>query len=200
MTIQLVTTVLMALMLGSAQGYGQNKPAVNYMGIPGPLTLQKKSYQLVWSSHPDPSLYKQEYITAGDGFPNYKSMVTIDFVIGAVTVDDAVRTKIQELDQLKRTLDVKYEVISNPATGEKIVDCLLGQTAADEQKSIYEHDVYRFKAIAAKSGQKGIVLYALSNRAYGKDINAFLTKLKADRKALISEVAKATIPDITIRK
>lgn len=200
MTIQLITTGLMALLLGSVQSYGQNKPAINYLGISGPLTLQKKSYQLIWSSHPDPSLYKQEYITAGDGFPNYKSMITIDFVVGAVTVDDAVRTKLRELDQMKKTLDVNYEVISNPATGEKIVDCLLGQTAADEQKSIYEHDVYRFRAVTAKSGQKGIVLFALSNRAYGKDINAFLVKLKAERKTWISEVAKVIIPEITIKK
>ncbi len=126
-------------------------------------------------------------------------MITIDFVVGAVTVDDAVRTKLRELDQMKKTLAVNYEVIANPATGEKIVDCLLGQTAADEQKSIYEHDVYRFKAVTAKSGQKGIVLFAFSNRAYGKDISAFLVKLKAERKTWISEVAKVTIPEMTIK-
>ncbi len=56
MTIQLITTGLMALLLGSVQSHGQNKPAINYLGISGPLTLKKKSYQLIWSSHPDPSL------------------------------------------------------------------------------------------------------------------------------------------------
>ncbi|MGG7665338.1 hypothetical protein [Dyadobacter sp. BHUBP1] len=201
MIIQSITLVLAFLLLASVQSVGQNnKPAVNYMGIPGPVVFQNKSYQLIWSSHPDASLYKQEYLVAGDGLPNYKSMITIDFVIVATNVDQAVRTKLRELEQLKKTLDVNYEVIGNAATGEKIIDCLLGQTATDDAKSIYEHDVYRFKALTAKSGQKGILLYALSNRAYGKDIHPFLTRLKAERKALIAEVAKASVPDITIKK
>ncbi|MGX5852269.1 hypothetical protein ACWKW6_01440 [Dyadobacter jiangsuensis] len=201
MIIQPITLVIVSLLLASVQSFGQNsKPAVNYMGIPGLIVFQKKSYRLIWSSHPDASLYKQEYLAASDNFPNYKSMITIDFVVATVSVDDAVRTKLRELDQLKRTLDVNYEVIGNAATGEKIIDCLLGQAAADDAKSIYEHDVYRFKAIAAKSGQKGILLYALSNRAYGKDIQPFLTRLKTERKALIAEVAKVPVPEITIKK
>ncbi len=193
--------MLAFLPLASVQSVGQNnKPVVNYMGIPGPIVFQKKSYQLIWSSHPDASLYKQEYLVAGDNFPNYKSMITIDFVVRIASVDDAVRTKLRELDQLKKTLDVNYEVIGNAATGEKIIDCLLGQTATDDGRSIYEHDVYRFKAVTAKSGQKGILLYALSNRAYGKDIQPFLTRLKAERKTLIAEVARVSAPDITIKK
>lgn len=201
MIIQYIPLVMASLLLASAQSSGQNnKPAVNYMGIPGPVVFQKKSYQLIWSSHPDASLYKQEYLVAGDGFPNYKSMITIDFVIAATSVDDAVRTKLRELEQLKKTLDVNYEVIANAATGEQIIDCLLGQRAADDTKSIYEHDLYRFKAVTAKSGQKGIVLYALSNRAYGNDIQPFLTRLKAERKVLVADVAKAAMPEITIKK
>ncbi|MGN7887653.1 hypothetical protein [Dyadobacter sp. 22481] len=198
--IRLIPLVVASL-LASVQGFGQNnKPVVNYLGIPGPIAFQKKSYQLIWASHPDASLYKQEYLVAGDGFPNYKSMITIDFVIAAASVDDAVRTKLRELEQLKKTLDVNYEVIANAATGEKIIDCLLGQTAADDAKSIYEHDLYRFKAVTAKSGQKGVVLYALSNRAYGKDIQPFLARLKAERKTLVADVAKAAIPEITVKK
>lgn len=201
MIIQYIPLVMASLLLASAQSFGQNtKPAINYMGIPGPIVFQKKSYQLTWSSHPDASLYKQEYLVAGDGFPNYKSMITIDFVIATTSVDDAVRTKLRELEQLKKTLDVNYEVIANAATGEKIIDCLLGQRAADDTKSIYEHDLYRFKAVTAKSGQKGIVLYALSNRAYGNDIQPFLTRLKAERKALVADVAKAALPEISIKK
>jgi hypothetical protein len=201
MVIQLIPMIVASLLLATVHSFGQtNKPVVNYLGIPGPIVFRKKSYQMVWSSHPDASLYKQEYLAGGDGFPNYKSMITIDFVIAATSVDDAVRAKLRELEQLKKTLDVNYEVIGNAATGEKIIDCLLGQTAADDAKSIYEHDVYRFKAVTARSGQKGILLYALSNRAYGKDIQPFLTRLKMERKVLIADVAKASVPGITIKK
>lgn len=200
--ISLLSVMAVSLFLSiSWQSYGQDKkPVTNYLGIPGPLNLQKSAYQLVWSSHPDASLYKQEYLTAGDAFPNYKSMITIDFLISASTVDDAVRVKVQELEQLKKTLNVNYEVIGNAATGEKIIDCLIGQTAADDSKSIYERDVYRFKAVKARSGQKGILLYAASVRRYGKDIKPFLTKLKTDKPVLINEVAKLTLPEINLAK
>ncbi|WP_353721166.1 hypothetical protein [Dyadobacter sp. 676] len=201
MVNQLIPIVAASLLLMPVAGLGQsNKQVVNYLDIPGPIVFQKKNYRLIWSSHPDASLYKQEYLVAGDGFPNYKSMITIDFVIAVAGVDDAVQTKLRELDQLKNTLDVNYEVIGNAATGEKIIDCLLGQTAQNDAKSIYEHDVYRFKAVTAKSGQKGILLYALSSRAYGNDIKPFLTRLKTERKTLITDVARAPIPDITIKK
>jgi hypothetical protein len=193
--------VIMLFLSISWQSFGQDKrPLANNLGIQSPLYLQKKAYKLVWSSHPDASLYKQEYLTAGDAFPSYKSMITIDFVITGSTVDDAVRVKVQELEQLKKTLDVNYEVIGNAATGEKIIDCLIGQTAADDSKSVYERDVYRFKAVKAKSGQKGILLYAASVRQYGKDIKPFLIKLKTEKPVLLNEVAKLSLPEINISK
>ncbi|MCF0071126.1 hypothetical protein LZD49_11655 [Dyadobacter sp. CY261] len=199
--IQMIPLVATSLLLASVYSFGQNnKPAVNYMGISGPIVLQKKNYQLIWSSHPDASLYKQEYLIAGDAFPNYKSMISIDFVVASTSVDEAVRTKLRELEQMKKTLDVNFEVIGNAATGEKIIDCLIGQTASDEQKSIYEHDVYRFKTVTAKSGQKGIILFALSNRAYGSAIQPFLTGLKTTRKTIVTDVAKVSIPEISIKK
>ena len=50
------------------------------------------------------------------------------------TVDQAVATKLRELDNLKRTNPiVNYEVIKNPTTGEKIIDCLIGNNAANER-------------------------------------------------------------------
>lgn len=175
------------------------KSAVNYLGIQSPVNFQSKTFQLVWSSHPDASLYKQEYLQSGDAFPNYKSMIMIDFVITASTVDQAVNMKIHELEQLKLSNhDVNFEIISNAATGEKIIDCLIGQTAADERNSLVERDIYRFKSVKAKSGEKGVFLFAVSTRKYGKDIKPFLTKLKTERPIRIKEIAGITLPVLNI--
>jgi hypothetical protein len=183
-------------------GYGQAKKGpVNYLGTPGTLSLQKNAFDLVWSAHPDPSLYKQEYLVKGDAFPKYKSMITIDFSLTDASLDQAVRTKISELEQLKKAnYDVNFEVIANAATGEKILDCLIGQTAAEEQNSLIERDIYRFKTIKAKSGQKGIILFAASTRKYGKEIKPYLIKLKMDKPILVSEVSKFSLPEINITK
>ena len=198
----LIFICLTAMLLMSGQSNGQPKKQIaNFLGIKGPVSIQKNVYNLVWSSHPDPSFYKQEYLAVGDAFPNYKSLVTIDFVITKWTVDEAVNQKILELKQLKKAnYDVNYEVIANPVTGEKMIDCLIGQTATDEQKSVMERDVYRFKSVKTKSGEQGIVLLAVSNRKYGKDIKPFLIKLKTDKPILANEVAKFQIPELVLLK
>lgn len=194
----LINLSVMLIISGLCSGQPK-KSAVNYLGIQSPVSFQSKAFQLVWSSHPDASLYKQEYLQSGDPFPNYKSMIMIDFVITTSTVDQAINMKIRELEQLKLSNhDVNFEIISNAATGEKIIDCLIGQTAADEGNSLVERDIYRFKSVKAKSGEKGVFLFAVSTRKYGRDIKPFLTKLKTERPILIKEIAGITLPVLNI--
>lgn len=194
----LINLSVMLIISGLCSGQPK-KSVVNYLGIQSPVSFQSKAFQLVWSSHPDASLYKHEYLQSGDAFPNYKSMIMIDFVITASTIDQAVNMKIRELEQLKLSNhDVNFEIISNAATGEKIIDCLIGQTAADERNSLVERDIYRFKSVKAKSGEKGVFLFAVSTRKYGKDIKPFLTKLKTERPILIKEIAGITLPVLNI--
>ncbi|MPR37222.1 hypothetical protein [Salmonirosea aquatica] len=185
----------------SDPGYAQTpKPAINYLGIQAPISVQKNTYRLSWSAHPDASLYKQEYLVAGDDFPKYKSMVGIDCMLTESTVDQAVAAKLRELDKLKRTNPiVNYEVIKNPATGEKIIDCLIGNNAANERDTLVERDVFRFKAVKTKSGQRGILLFMISIRKYGSEISPFLTKLKVEKQLLVNEVAELSMPEIQLK-
>lgn len=202
MSSNLLFISLFAVFMLPNLGYAQApKPAVNYLGIQAPISVQKNVYRLAWSAHPDASLYKQEYLVAGDDFPKYKSMVGIDFVLTESSVDQAVETKLRELDNLKRTNPiVNYEVIKNPTTGEKIIDCLIGNDAPNERDNVVERDVFRFKAVKTKSGQRGILLFMVSNRKYGPEITPFLTKLKVDKPLLVSEVAKLSMPEIQLKK
>ena len=199
---KLIFICITLLLLMAGQSNGQTKKNIlNYLGVKGPVSIQKNVYNLVWSSHPEASFYKQEYLPDGDAFPNYKSMFTIDFAVTESSVDDAVNRKILELKQLKKTgLDVNYEVIANPATGEKMIDCLIGQTAVDEQKSLIERDVYRFKSVKTKSGERGLLLIAVSDRKYGKDIKPFLINLKTSKPLLANAVAKFPMPELTLSK
>lgn len=202
MRFTLLPISLVGLLLLSCQSYAQTtKQLVNYLSIPGPINVQKKAYQLAWSSHPDVSLYKQEYLAVGDRFPNYKSMVMVDFVLTATTVDQAVASKIHELETLKATTPlVNVNVLNNKATGEKIIDCLIGQTAPDDRNSLVERTVFRFKTVKTKSGQRGVLLFAVSTRAYGKEVTPFLLKLKTDKPILVNEVAKLAMPTIELTR
>lgn len=195
----LLITMLMLLSLPSASFGQAQKSAINFLGIEGPISVRKNVYQLAWSAHPDASLYKQEYLAVGDHFPNFKSLVMVDFVLTASTVDQAVSTKIQQLETLKATNpSVNFNLLSNAATGEKMIDCLIGRTAADDRNSVVERTVYRFKSIKTKSGQSGVLLFAVSTRAYGKEVTPFIAKLKTDKPLLVNEVAKLSIPTIHI--
>ena len=198
----LLITGLLSLLSLTYSGYKQQKKdATNFLSISGPIYVQKKSYQLSWSSHPDASLYKHEYLAAGDQFPNYKSMVMIDFVLTGSTVDQAVATKISQLEKLKATLPiVQFNLIANKATGEKIIDCLMEQTAADDRNSVVERTIYRYKSILTKSGQRGVLLFAVSTREYGKGITPFLVRLKTDKPILVNEVDKLSLPEINIKR
>lgn len=198
----LLVAGLLSLLSLAYPGFGQQKKEVtNFLSIPGPIYVQKKAYQLSWSSHPEASLYKHEYLAAGDQFPNYKSMVMIDFVLTGSTVDQAVATKISQLEKLKATLPiVQFNLIANKATGEKIIDCLMEQTAADDRNSVVERTIYRYKSILTKSGQRGVLLFAVSTREYGKGITPFLVKLKTDKPILVNEVAKLSLPEINIKR
>lgn len=199
MKLLISTTCLLLLCCHS---YGQpKKEVINYLALPGSFTIQNQVYRLAWSSHPDASLYKHEYLTAGDQFPKYKSLVTVDFVITQSALSQAVSTKIRQLEAMKKTSPiVNYELIENKTTGEIIIDCVIGETAADDRNSIVERNVFRYKSISATSGQRGIVLLAVSVRKYGDEITPFLTKLKTDKKALVNEVARLPMPVINLSK
>jgi hypothetical protein len=176
------------------------KEIKNYLAVQN-ITVQNIRYQLVWSAHPDASLYKHEFLMPGDQFPNYKSLVTVDFVQTGSSVDQAVSTKISQLEAMKKpNFAVNYEVIANKATGEKIVDCLLVQTAADDRNSVLERDVYRYQRTKLPSGQEGILLLAVSTRKYGNNITPYLVKLKTEKPLLLNEVAKLPMPAVRIMK
>jgi hypothetical protein len=177
------------------------KAVTDYLNVPGPIVLDNNSYSLSWSSHPAANFYKQEYIVKGDNPDKYKTMVLLDVITGQENIKDVVGAKIAELKKLKESNPVvNYEVINNPATGEYMLDFLMTANAPDGSITIIERNVYRYKIVADKSGQKAIMLFGVSTRAYGNAVDAFFTSLKSNRKTLMNSVAKTKMPEIVIKK
>ena len=196
-TIQLI---LLATILFTANSFAQK--AKEYLDVPGPIVFEKTSYQLDWSSHPTNNFYKQEYLVKGDITGKYKTMLLIDVLVTGKSIQEVAGEKIAELKKLKETNPVvNYEIFDNPNSGEYMLDFVLSANTPDGKYiSIVERNVYRYKTFTDKSGKKGIILFGVSTRAYGHDINIFFTALKANRKALIDQVAKYAIPEIAISK
>ena len=180
--------------------YGQASTK-DYLHVPGPIVIQGKSYNLVWTSHPAENYFKQEYIIKGDVVTKFKSMVLVEVVLGDVQIQDIVATKVAELKKLKESNPIiNYETFDNSKAGEYMIDFLISDDAPGGIPGILERNVYRYKEFVDKSGQKGILLFGVSIRSYGDDIKSFLTSLKSTRNNLITEVAKFTLPKINIAK
>ena len=191
--------ILFITLIMSAITNAQSPKATDYLKVPGPIVFDNQAYLLSWSSHPAANFYKQEYIVKGDNPDQFKTMILTDVVTGEAEIKKVVGAKIAELKQMKASNPVvNYEVISNPKTGEYLLDFLLSANNADGSMSVVERNVYRYKTFTDKAGHKGVQLFGVSTRSYGAAIDKFFTALKATRKDLINKVSLYKMPEIKI--
>ena len=189
--IKLYTTLLVLLI----SFFGFSQTIENPLQTERTIKFDSKKYDLVWSSHPNENYYKQEYLTKGQSLESFKSMLIIDFIKGDFTVEDAVNAKINELENAKKTNPVvnytKFE-----KDGEVILDFLLSANSKDGSEIVVvERNVYRYLKIESKENS-GILIFAVSERAYKNEIEYFFKKLKETKSVLINEVGNFEIPKI----
>ena len=124
----------------------------------------------------------------------------IEVLTGDARAADLAKAKIAELKQLKESNPlVNYEMFQK--NGEIIIDFLLSENSPDGKNiNIVERNVYRYKEITDKNGKKGVMLFGVSERSYGNDVDAFLSSLKKNKSTLTNAVAAFVIPEITIKK
>ncbi len=188
---------LFAILFSNGQTY---KAAKEYLTVPGPIILNKNTFNLTWTSHPSANYYKQEYITSGDNIEKYTKMVSVELLISNATAADLANAKMNELKQLKATnAIINYEIFQK--NGEMILDFIISQNAANGGKVIIiERNVYRYKNFTDKNRQKGVMLFGASERAYEKDVDTFLLLLKKNKAVLLNAVAAYSLPQISIKE
>ena len=183
------------LLIFSISGFSQN--IENHLQTEEIIKFDSDNYHLVWSSHPNNNFYKQEYLMNGQSLERYKSMLIIDFLKGDFLIDDVVKIKIQELEAAKKNNPIiNYTVFEK--NGETIIDFLLSAYSADgAQLSIVERNVYRYQKIVGPK-KNGILVFAISERAYEKDILSFLKALKEEKNSLVIKVGSFNVPKINL--
>jgi len=175
---------------------GEPATVKDYFGIPGPLQVANTSYFLSWSAHPADNYFKQEYLPVGEKPADYRKMMMIEVVTGAIALQDAVKTKLNELEQRKKTDPLcNYRLIQNPGTGEYLLDFIMSVSTGGTA-TIAEWNAYRYTKLP---DQKGILLFACSKRSYGAAIPSFLRLLKTQRANYVNTLSACSLPAIKIK-
>ncbi len=179
---------------------GQTSKLTDYLGVAGPISFNNVSYNLAWTSHPAYNYYKQEYLSKGDTIEKYKTLIMLEIITGKVKLKDIVAAKVSELKKMKVLNPViNYETFEKD--GEVMLDFIISENTPDGKLvSTVERNIYRYKSVVDKSGQKGVLLFGISERHYGNDIDDFFATFKSKRFDLINLVGAFDIPEISITK
>ena len=187
----IMTTVLMSFTTFN------NEP-VDRIGVKGPLTFNKTSFNLSWTDKPNDTYFIQEYLPKDEKVENFNQMLTLHLFDKDIKVKNAVKQKIQELDTRKKTDPTcNYQITESPDGKEFMVDFLFGESKGDKM-TIIEFNIYHYKQVTLGDRKKGILVYAYSKRAYGDDITTFLKNLRKDRADLLNVMIASEMPTVKL--
>lgn len=167
------------------------------LGVKGPLKFNNLNFNLAWSDKPSDKYYIQEYLPEGEKVESFNQMLTIHLFDADINIKDAVQQKVKELIKRKYSDPIcNYVVTESPDGNEFMVDFLVGESKDDEM-TIVEFNIYRYKQIDLGVNKKGILVYAFSQRSYNDNITPFFKTLKNDRIRYLNQMIKADIPIVT---
>ncbi|MCF8319362.1 MAG: hypothetical protein K9H63_03555 [Sphingobacteriaceae bacterium] len=173
----------------------------NLLGVKGPIVFEKTSYNLSWSSHPSATYYKHEYLAKGVNPDRYTEMFMIEFL-----ADELASPKNMAVEKISSTNDRKKidpyafaEGLKQDKTGNDVLINFIQSDANGKAAGIVEWNTYRYIKITTKEGKKGLLLLAISRRAYGKSIPAFLSKIKSQKSSTAAALAKYKLPEISLK-
>ncbi len=170
----------------------------DYLNTGKVILFDNVKYNLAWSSNPSAGYYKQEYLPEKDTIDKFKKLILLEVMSGMTQLKATVDSKVTELKKRKETDPVvNYELFEKD--GEIMLDFILSQSVPG-QADIVERNVYRYKSFTDKNGKEGILLFGVSERAYGDDIDNFLVTLKGSRFDVPNAVSAFSIPEIIISK
>lgn len=162
------------------------------VGAPGPFVLEGTSFDLVWTSHPTETFYKQEYVPEGQSVEAYDEMFMVDVLTTGVTPDEAAHAIVTSLQERKASDPVvNFEILKNEATGEVILDFVLSDSSGEAV--IVEWNAYRYVPL-----HNGVAMFGISRRGYGDGAADLLRGLKDARATSIGALAELELPEIGV--
>ncbi|WP_366187310.1 hypothetical protein [Flavobacterium ovatum] len=176
----------------------QTEPVIDYLSTGTTLVFENQNYHLAWSSHPNDTYYKQEYLRQSDNkFETYQKMLIVETVKSDISVDQASNMKLNEMNALKKSNPLVQFKIEKPINdNERVISFMLSGG-----HNILEWNLYRYQQ---QKNDKGtfLVLYAYSYRNYftsKEDIVKFLEYVKTNNTKITDLINTVPIPKIQVK-
>ena len=188
----LLVPILLNLSVSAADG------AIDYLSVPGPISVNQLNYDLAWSYHPKDDFYIQEYVPTGETPEHYSNMVLLQAFIGSKSAKELVDALMRKIEERGKTDPLVHHELfqSDAGKDEYLIDFLMSEGAAGDT---VEWNAYHYKAFTDKSGRTGVLLFGISRRAYGEQVRPFLIGLKTERIKLRNALNTHPFPDINVK-
>jgi len=170
------------------------------IGVEGPLSFNETSFDLVWSDKARDNYYIQEYLPAGEQLETFEQMMTLHVFLIDMSIDDAVQSKLNELEKRSKTDAICKGSVAETASSdgkEILLDFLLSETQKDTPE-IVEYNVYRYVPVNIGDGEKGILVYAYTKRAYGNNVEGFLETINKERRNIVNQMGNTEVPKVKL--
>ena len=169
---------------------------IDFLSTGTELSFNSEKYDLAWSSHPNATYFKQEYLRKSDKLEKYEKMLMVEAIKTTLNPEKASQMKINELANLKKInpiVNFKQAELSNQS--DKIISFTISGG------NILEWNVYRYQQQQV-GNENMIILYAYSYRNYAstkEDVTKFIDYVKNNENKMIATITKTNIPKVKIK-
>lgn len=172
------------------------KDIIDYLSVGSELSFNNEKYDLAWSSHPNATYFKQEYLRKSDKLEKYEKMLMVEAIKTTLNPEKASQMKINELTNLKRTNPiVNFKQVQSSNQNDKIISFTISGG------NILEWNVYRYQQQQIEN-ENMIILYAYSYRNYvstKEEVTKFMDYVKNNENKMIETITKTNIPKVKIK-
>lgn len=169
---------------------------IDYLSIGSELSFNNESYNLAWSSHPNATYFKQEYLRKSDKLEKYEKMIIVEAIKTNLNPEKASQMKINELANLKKINPIiNFTQVQSSNPNDKIISFTISGG------NILEWNVYKYQQQQIEN-ENMIVLYAYSYRNYisnKEDVTKFINYVKNNESNMIENITKIKIPKVKIK-
>ncbi|MEN3931705.1 hypothetical protein WJT86_11630 [Microvirga sp. W0021] len=170
------------------------------LNAPGPINYDSIDYHLAWTAE-NPNYYKHEYVPSGETVERYKSMLLLELLTGNASVKDAAASQAWLISKRKKTDPVANMSLSAKNDSEELLLDFVMSARDAKGELIVEWNAYRYLPYTGPDGEKGVLLFAISRRAYGDtDTMAFMKQLKEIRSHNLKALVKTPVPVVSLNK